>query len=86
MLLQHSYCLKDVLQLEKHTYVDELSIIINNNTPKHVRSFGVGHSQDLALYPCSVILRSNVSDRVGHESQLLQFVKNSYYCDSSIVL
>ena len=61
-------------------YVDGLSIIINNNTPKHVWSFGVGHSQDVALCPCSVILISNVSDRVGREPQ--QFVKNNYYCDS----
>ena len=61
-------------------YVDGLSIIINNNIAKHVWSFGVGHSQNVALCPCSVILTSNVSDRVGREPQ--QFVKNNYYCDS----
>jgi len=61
-------------------YVDGLSISINSNTPKHVWSFGVGHSQDVALCPCSVIQRINDSDIAGREPQ--QFVKNNYYCDS----
>ena len=63
-------------------YVDGLSIIINNTTPKHIWSFAAGLSNNRANCPCSVILRErdNSTNVAGPEPQ--QFVKNNYYCDS----
>ena len=60
-------------------YVDGLSIVIDDNTPKHVWSYGVGNSNDDASCPCSVI-RNNNNDLAGPDPQ--EFVKDNYYCES----
>ena len=64
----------------RQAYVDGLSIIINSNAPKHVWTYAVGLSNDVALCPCSVTIGDNGSDVAGREPQ--KFVKNNYYCDS----
>ena len=61
-------------------YVDGLSIIIIGNTSKHVWSYGVGHSYNLSVCPCSVIRNDNGDVSAGREPQ--QFVKGNYYCES----
>ena len=61
-------------------YVDGLSIVIDDNTPKHVWSYGVGNKNNDVNCPCSVTLNDNGDNLSGLEPQ--EFVKGNYYCES----